>query len=192
MIQSDPKGALDDVSHVFVDEVHERSLDSDYLLILLRRVCGHKKHLKVVLMSATVDPKLFLDYFTNEGEKGGSSEASNGVWQVPPGKKGQQKKEVRKRSVGYTHIEGRTFPVEDIYLDHLIKKIGYVPSSLSDEEAPDVGRIIVALKDGVDYKLISKVVEHVHRELGSSPGSILVFLSGAAEIGRCISAIRDP
>ena len=41
------------VSHVVVDEVHERSLDSDFLLVLLRDVLPHRPSLRVVLMSAT-------------------------------------------------------------------------------------------------------------------------------------------
>ena len=43
------------VSHVVVDEVHERSLDSDFLLVLLRDVLPHRPTLRVVLMSATLD-----------------------------------------------------------------------------------------------------------------------------------------
>ena len=45
---------LSGVSHVIVDEVHERSLDSDFLLVLLRDILPHRPTLKVVLMSATL------------------------------------------------------------------------------------------------------------------------------------------
>ena len=46
-----------------VDEVHERSLDSDYLLIVLRDALKANPNLKVVLMSATLDAELFSRYF---------------------------------------------------------------------------------------------------------------------------------
>lgn len=60
---SDP--ALEGVTHVVVDEVHERSADSDQLLLLLRDLlgCGAKPKLRVVLMSATAEAGLFQRYF---------------------------------------------------------------------------------------------------------------------------------
>ena len=53
------------VSHVVVDEVHERDLDIDVLLAVLRRLLasGRAPHLRVVLMSATVDAGRFAAYF---------------------------------------------------------------------------------------------------------------------------------
>lgn len=56
---------LQDVTHVVVDEVHERSADSDLLLLLLRQLLSGPaaRHLRVLLMSATADAKAFADYF---------------------------------------------------------------------------------------------------------------------------------
>ena len=49
---------------MIVDEVHERSAESDFLLVLLRRlVRGPRKDLRVILMSATLDAALFAKYF---------------------------------------------------------------------------------------------------------------------------------
>ena len=54
---------LSGTSHVIVDEVHERSLDSDFLLVLLRDILPHRPTLKVVLMSATLNALAFEEYF---------------------------------------------------------------------------------------------------------------------------------
>ncbi|XP_045484287.1 3'-5' RNA helicase YTHDC2 [Pieris rapae] len=54
--------ALTGVTHVFVDEVHERDKFSDFLLIALRDAL-RTKDLKVILMSATMDTQIFSRYF---------------------------------------------------------------------------------------------------------------------------------
>ncbi|RID44875.1 hypothetical protein BRARA_I01640 [Brassica rapa] len=62
---------LNDVTHIIVDEVHERSLLGDFLLIILKSLiekqsCDNtSQRLKVVLMSATVDANLFSNYFAH-------------------------------------------------------------------------------------------------------------------------------
>jgi len=63
-LQDDPE--LIGVSHVIVDEVHERQWQIDLLLISLRHLVNTtRKDLKVVLMSATLDAKLFCQFFGN-------------------------------------------------------------------------------------------------------------------------------
>eukprot|EP00051_Salpingoeca_urceolata_P013946 m.176717 g.176717 ORF g.176717 m.176717 type:complete len:1482 (-) comp17950_c0_seq3:91-4536(-) len=60
-LQGDPK--LTGVSHIFIDEVHERSLDSDVLLATVKALLKSRKDLKLVLMSATLDSDRFSTYF---------------------------------------------------------------------------------------------------------------------------------
>ncbi|KAI9271222.1 P-loop containing nucleoside triphosphate hydrolase protein [Helicostylum pulchrum] len=54
---------LDGVTHVVVDEVHERTIESDFLLIILRKLLETRTDLKVILMSATVEASRFSNYF---------------------------------------------------------------------------------------------------------------------------------
>ncbi|KAM5443923.1 putative RNA helicase [Microsporum ferrugineum] len=53
---------FDNVTHLILDEVHERTIDGDFLLIVLRRLLNSRADLKLVLMSATVDAKRFSGY----------------------------------------------------------------------------------------------------------------------------------
>lgn len=53
---------LRDITHIVLDEVHERTIDSDFLLIILRKLMVRRPDLKVVLMSATVDADRFSKY----------------------------------------------------------------------------------------------------------------------------------
>jgi len=54
---------LHGTTHVLVDEVHERGVESDFLLLALRDLSQRRRDLKVVMMSATMDKELFGNYF---------------------------------------------------------------------------------------------------------------------------------
>ena len=54
---------LGTVTHIVVDEVHERGVDTDFLLAVLRRVLPHRRDVKLLLMSATMDAAAFSSYF---------------------------------------------------------------------------------------------------------------------------------
>uniref|UniRef100_A0A8C5M5E8 ATP-dependent RNA helicase DHX29 n=1 Tax=Leptobrachium leishanense TaxID=445787 RepID=A0A8C5M5E8_9ANUR len=56
---------LKNVTHVIVDEVHERTVQSDFLLIILKEILHKRSDLHLVLMSATVDAEKFSKYFTH-------------------------------------------------------------------------------------------------------------------------------
>jgi HrpA-like RNA helicase len=50
-------------THIIMDEVHERDVENDLLLNLMRRMLTLHKSLKLILMSATIDPDKFSNYF---------------------------------------------------------------------------------------------------------------------------------
>ncbi len=51
------------VTHIIVDEIHERDRFADFLLILVRRLLPAHPGLRVLLMSATLHTELFSGYF---------------------------------------------------------------------------------------------------------------------------------
>jgi len=50
-------------SVIVVDEAHERSLNIDFILGLLKRVLDNRKDFKVIVSSATINPGVFSAYF---------------------------------------------------------------------------------------------------------------------------------
>uniref|UniRef100_A0A0E0KJ10 RNA helicase n=1 Tax=Oryza punctata TaxID=4537 RepID=A0A0E0KJ10_ORYPU len=54
---------LNGVTHVFVDEIHERGMNEDFLLIVLKDLLSRRRDLRLILMSATLNAELFSSYF---------------------------------------------------------------------------------------------------------------------------------
>ena len=152
--------ALHGISHIFIDEVHERSLDTDFLLALLEDSLKASPSLKIVLMSATLDKDVFMNYF------GGSLK------------------------VAHVHIEGRTFPVSDHYLEEVLQITRFTGSANQDDDVP-IGKAIQSLGTGINYDLIKSLVSSIDDDLGSESGAILIFLPGTLEIDRCIRSLSS-
>ena len=95
-LQTDPN--LTGVSHVVVDEVHERDLLSDFLLVILRSLAARRKDFHLVAMSATVNAELFKNYFESHLET----------------------------TCPVVEIPGRTFPVAEYRLEDAIEATGYI------------------------------------------------------------------
>jgi ATP-dependent RNA helicase TDRD9 len=56
------------MTHIIIDEVHERDLESDLLLLVIKKILqddvdGKQRHVKFILMSATLNAKKFSRYF---------------------------------------------------------------------------------------------------------------------------------
>lgn len=54
---------LEGVSHVILDEIHERNIQIDLMCILLKNLIEHNKNIKLLLMSASFNTNLFANYF---------------------------------------------------------------------------------------------------------------------------------
>eukprot|EP00252_Welwitschia_mirabilis_P022645 TRINITY_DN6191_c0_g1_i1.p1 TRINITY_DN6191_c0_g1~~TRINITY_DN6191_c0_g1_i1.p1 ORF type:complete len:1460 (-),score=349.95 TRINITY_DN6191_c0_g1_i1:511-4890(-) len=197
---------LKDVSHVIVDEVHERTVLGDFLLIILkdlleRRSSCNLPKIKLILMSATVDASLFSHYYGN---------------------------------CPVINVKGRTHPVSLCFLEDIYESLGYflpsdssaalsnprVPKRMIAKSAVDNSRgrknlirsgwgdesllednninvhydedlylnyskqtrrnLKLLNEDVIDYDLLEDLVRYIDNQF--EPGAMLVFLPGMTEI----------
>ncbi|XBW38558.1 hypothetical protein QEN19_004146 [Hanseniaspora menglaensis] len=115
---------------VIIDEAHERSLNCDIILGILKKICEIRIDLKVVIMSATLDSDMFSKFFSGCP-----------VMKIP----------------------GKTFPVEVNYL-----------------ESPTYDYLNLTIDKAVDI--------HLNESLD---GDVLIFLTGAEEIEKCVEMITQ-
>lgn len=62
-------GQISKLSVIMIDEAHERSLNIDLILGLLKKILPRYPHLKLIIASATIDSGLFINYFGKETAK---------------------------------------------------------------------------------------------------------------------------
>jgi pre-mRNA-splicing factor ATP-dependent RNA helicase DHX15/PRP43 len=54
---------IKDLDCVIIDEAHERKVQIDFLLYLLKHVVSNRPEFKIIIMSATVNSEIFVSYF---------------------------------------------------------------------------------------------------------------------------------
>jgi len=59
-------GILKSFTHIILDEIHERDIDSDFIMVALKHVLSKHPNLKLILMSATINAELFAKYFSRK------------------------------------------------------------------------------------------------------------------------------
>lgn len=100
-LQHAADNVFDHASHLVIDEVHERDLTNDFLLITLKyamaaRAAQGKKLPRVILMSATIDAERFAAYFRDSLPSANSIDCPT------------------------LNVPGRTFPVREHYLEDVV------------------------------------------------------------------------
>ncbi|EIW64663.1 P-loop containing nucleoside triphosphate hydrolase protein [Trametes versicolor FP-101664 SS1] len=196
LLDSSSRSSMDDITHVIVDEVHERDVDIDLMLVVLKRLLAErraqKKPIKIVLMSATIDSTLFRTYFPDEHGK----------------------------PAGVVEIPGRAFPVQKNFLDDFVPELSKIAQTswvfreesvrkyLTQELGPDAPGVSTLgfnnsrsstptirehSRDTDDLDLpvplVALTIAHVLRK--SEDGHVLVFLPGWDDISAVRRVLTD-
>ena len=145
-LMSDP--LLTQYSILMIDEAHERSLNSDILLGLLRKVLAKRSDLRLIVSSATLDAKLFRDYFNLNDSK-----------------------DKTKNTAAIISVEGRQYPVQIHYVERPVADFirSTVRLALQLHKTQPPGDILAFLtgQDEVDgaVQLLSEEAKRLNRAL---------------------------
>lgn len=189
---------LEGVTCVFIDEVHERDVLADFTMLVLRDVMQNtRKDLKLVLMSATVDPAWCQKYFPD----------CHAI-DLP----GDQPFTVDWHWLeDCLDITGHRpqVPIDgDVDVAYRAKVEGFMEAlpARHSERSKVLRDVILAPSDWIDLDLIVKLVEHIELredpahlstledeegETSTARGAILIFMPGMSEIRTLIQRLKN-
>jgi ATP-dependent RNA helicase DDX35 len=87
-----------------VDEAHERSLSTDVLLGILKKIRKKRPDLRIVVSSATLQAEAFLQFFAGEGGNGNV-----------------EGNEIGGSTGRIISLEGRMYPVDILYTEEPVE-----------------------------------------------------------------------
>ncbi|XP_061390701.1 probable ATP-dependent RNA helicase spindle-E [Musca vetustissima] len=156
---------LNPYTHIIVDEVHERDQEMDFLLIVLRRLLlTNSRHVKVILMSATMDTSEFSNYF-----------------------------KIRNNPAPVVRADlRRLFQVKEFYLNDLDDLNNHKVQVALAEPGISTEMLHLALKLIVIIDNIEKQEASLNPDINdrTSKTSILIFLPGINEIEQMLRKIQ--
>ncbi|KAK4480869.1 hypothetical protein RD792_011721 [Penstemon davidsonii] len=181
---------LTGITHLLVDEIHERGMNEDFLLIILRDILPRRPDLRLILMSATINADLFSKYFGNAPtihipgltfpvkefyledilEKTRYSVKSEFDDFPRNSRRGRRKQEAEKDPL--------TELFEDADIESHYK--GYSASTRQSLEAWSGSQL--------DLGLVEATIEHICRH--EDNGAILVFLTGWDDISKLHDKVK--
>ncbi|XP_078427816.1 RNA helicase family protein isoform X2 [Wolffia australiana] len=181
---------LSGVTHLLVDEIHERGMNEDFLIIILRDLLPRRPDLKLILMSATINADLFSKYFGGApimhipGRTFPVSEIfledilEKTRYKIKPEFENFQADSRKRRRQPSSKSDPLTEMFEEVDIDSHYK--GYNLATRQSLEAWGGGRL--------DLGLVEATIEHICRQEGD--GAILVFLTGWDEISKLLEKIN--
>ncbi|GFO22452.1 ATP-dependent RNA helicase dhx29 [Plakobranchus ocellatus] len=151
---------MHEFTHIMLDEVHERDIESDFALLLVKKLLRtNSQHVKIIVTSATFDTQVFAQYFA-----------------LPVGSRLEPAPVIQ---VGTVHYQ-----VSEFFADDLTSRLGEVPPV--DEMDPGIHPGMYDMAVGLikEFDLLEEKEQGKDTRTGFAPvrGTVLIFLPGYQEI----------
>ena len=176
MAGGDTSKCLSGVSHLIIDEVHERDIHTDFLMAIVKDSLKVRPDFRLILMSATLNANTFSRYFNAPStnipgftypvkEYYLEDVLEMTKFLIKPYSSGSKDKDVRAKDKAY-----RDF-IEPFLQDMSHTYSGSTVESLSSPSS-----------ENINVELIASLIHYIHKE--QPEGSILLFLPGWSDISK--------
>ncbi|MDR1484497.1 MAG: ATP-dependent RNA helicase HrpA [Planctomycetaceae bacterium] len=137
---------------IIIDEAHERSLNIDFLLGMLKQILAVRNDLKLIITSATIDAQRFADHFSDRKINHG-------------------------KPVPIIEVAGRNYPIEILYENYDDDNFdeAEVAAKLNLRELKSLSR-------DADIAEVSAIISAIDKLANHGTGDILVFLPTERDI----------
>ncbi|CAA3002301.1 D -box ATP-dependent RNA helicase D 1 isoform X1 [Olea europaea subsp. europaea] len=181
---------LTGITHLLVDEIHERGMNEDFLLIILRDLLPRRPDIRLILMSATINADLFSKFFGDAPaihipgltfpvtELYLEDVLEKTHYTIESQFDNFQGNSRRRRRQQETKKDPLTELFEDVDIDSHYKS--YSSSTRKSLEAWSGSQL--------DLGLVEATIENICRN--ESDGAILVFLTGWDDISKLFDKIK--
>jgi len=163
---------LSKYSLIVVDEAHERSLNIDFILGLIKRVMINRSDFKIIISSATINAEIFSEYFNNcpvvkiEAQRFPVTLVYDAV-------NNEKNEELKFKNNRSDDRNNESSVVNAEYINKYKNRNEKFSSNINTEE------LILAKIESITTRFISEKRE----------GDILIFLSGEKMIKECINRL---
>ena len=160
-------------SVIIVDEAHERNLNSDALLGILKKIRRKRKDLRIVVCSATIDAQAFLDYFCPST----SSKTKKRKRRWGP-RIGNNAPAEEAEGGTIISVDGRQYPVDILYLSEPVADYirSTVETALRIHKEEGGGDILCFLPSGEDIDTAIRLADDYESADSSSNKQQVAFL----------------
>ncbi len=187
---------LSKYSVIMIDEAHERNMNTDALLGIVKKIRRKRKDLRVIICSATIDAQTFLDFFIPEKIRKEYTVMPGSV--VKNNSEGQERKKKRRwgkvggdngNQMTSSKDDKETVNIEPNVSPDELKLYGTIVSIDGRQHPVDILHVKAPVADYV--KAAVDTALRIHYDLKHDDGDILAFLPSGEDIDKAIQFAND-